>query len=58
MVSMNHNLSFCQTGQKQEGKPLFQASMVYLETRKEHLDEREAIQKKKKKEISLHPNNV
>lgn len=31
-VSMNHNLSFCQTGQKQKGKALFQASMQYLET--------------------------
>lgn len=38
---MSHNLSFCQTGQKQEEKASFQASMEYLETKKEHLDGRE-----------------
>lgn len=33
-VWINHNFSFCPTGQNQEGKALFQASMKYLETRK------------------------
>lgn len=33
-VLINHNFSLCPAGQNQEGKALFQASMKYLETRK------------------------